>query len=142
MGVFTVPIKLKNWQNRYLPEEKQGEEVVCEALVDSGAIELCLPVELVEQLNLEEIDHIHVVTADGAEHHYRCVGMIDLEVQGRTCQVRAIELPRGSQPLLGAVPLEMMDWHISPVELKLLPNPKSPDKPLLPLVGVQKPRRR
>jgi hypothetical protein len=47
--------------------------------------------------------------------------------------VRAIELPRGADPLLGAVPLEEMDWHISAQEKKLLPNPKSPEKPLLPL---------
>ena len=60
-------------------------------------------------------------------------GIVELEVQGRKCHVRAIELPRGAEPLLGAVPLEEMDWHISAQEKKLLPNPKSPEKPLLPL---------
>jgi hypothetical protein len=54
-------------------------------------------------------------------------------VQGRSCQVRAIELPRGAKPLLGAVPLEEMDWHVSPQERRLLPNPESPDEPLLSL---------
>jgi len=141
MGVFTVPIKLKNWQNRFLPKEEQGKDVECEALVDSGAIDLCLPVEIVQQLKLEQLDTVDVVTADGAEHHLRYVGMVEVEFNGRTSRVLAIELPRGSQPLLGAVPLEHMDWHISPNEQKLLPNPKSPDKPLLPLVGLQHPRR-
>ena len=50
LGVFRVPIKIKNWQNKYLPPEKQGEDVECEALVDSGAVELALPIELVDRL--------------------------------------------------------------------------------------------
>ena len=133
MGVFTVPIKLKNWQNRFLPKEKKGKEIQCEALVDSGAAELALPEEFIERLKLEELDTVKVYTADGAQHEYRVFGIVELEVQGRVCQVRVIELPHGAEPLLGAVPLEEMDWHISPLEKKLIPNPRSPEKPLLPL---------
>ncbi len=47
--------------------------------------------------------------------------------------MRAIEIPRGARPLLGAVPLEEMDWHISHQGKKLIPNPRSPEKPFLPL---------
>lgn len=133
MGVFTVPVKLKNWQGRFLPREKRGEEIKCEALVDSGAAELALPEEHIERLKLEELDTVKVYTADGAQHEYRVFGIVELEVQGRVCQVRVIELPHGAEPLLGAVPLEEMDWHISPLEKKLIPNPRSPEKPLLPL---------
>ena len=133
MGVFSVKLKLRNWQNRYLPEEKRGEDVTCDALVDSGASELALPAEMIEQLKLEELGPIRVYTADGGQHEYRVFGIVEVEVGGRTCQVRAIELRRGSDPLLGAVPLEEMDWHISPQKKQLIPNPRSPDRPLLPL---------
>lgn len=133
MGVFYVPIKVRNWQNRFLPPERQGEEVACEALVDSGAAELALPLDLVERLKLEEVGKVRVFTADGGQHEYRVFGIAEVEVQGRTCQVRAIELPHGAEPLLGAVPLEEMDWHISPSGKQLIPNPRSPDRPLLPL---------
>jgi clan AA aspartic protease len=133
MGVFSVPVKLTNWQNRFLPPELQGAEAQCEALVDSGAAELALPTEIIEQLRLEPVDVIRVFTADGARHEYRVFGIVELEVQGRKCQVRAIELPRGAKPLLGAVPLEEMDWHVSPLEQKLVPSPRSPDRPALPL---------
>jgi clan AA aspartic protease len=133
VGVLRVPIKLWNYLNRYLPSEQRGEDVECEAVVDSGAVELALPAELVERLRLEELDTIRVRTADGGGHQYRVVGIVELEVQGRTCHVRAIELPRGAAPLLGAVPLEEMDWHISPQEKRLLPNPESPEQPLLPM---------
>ncbi len=134
MGVFRIRVKVRNWQNRYLPAERRGEEIQCEALVDSGAAELALPAELIERLRLEVLGEVRVYTADGGEHDYRVFGIAELEVQGRICQVRVIELPHGAEPLLGAVPLEEMDWHVSPLEKRLVPNPRSPEKPLLPLV--------
>ena len=133
MDIFYVPAKVKNWQNRFLPPERQGREVSCEMLVDSGAAELALPTEVIEALKLEALGGVRVFTADGGEHEYRVLGMVELEVQGRVCQVRAIELPRGADPLLGAVPLEEMDWRIDPGKKELVPNPRSPDRPLLPL---------
>ena len=133
MGVFKVTIKLKNWQNRFLKKEQRGEDIECEALVDSGASELALPAELIERLKLKKTGEVEVYTADGGKHSYRVFGIVDLTVQGRSTQVRVIELPHGTDPLLGAIPLEEMDWHISPQEKKLMPNPKSPEKPLLPL---------
>ena len=134
MGVFRVPVKVRNWQNRYLPSDRQGKEIECEALVDSGAAEFALPVELLELLRLEYLSEVRVYTADAGVHDFRVFGIAELEVQGRVCQVRVIELPHGAEPLLGAVPLEEMDWHISPAEKRLVPNPRSPEKPLLPLV--------
>lgn len=133
MGVFNVVIKVRNWQNRYLPIDKRGEEVECQVLVDSGAAELALPTEIIDKLKLEDLGVVQVYTADGGQHEYRIFGIAEVEVQGRLCQVRVIELPHGAEPLLGAVPLEEMDWHISALEKKLVPNPKSLQKPLLPL---------
>jgi len=134
MGVFSVKLQLRNWQNRFLPEEKRGADVECFALVDSGAAELALPAEIIEKLKLEELGEVRVYTADGGQHLCRLFGIVEAEVEGRKCHVRAIELPHGAEPLLGAVPLEEMDWHVSPSEKRLVPNPKSPERPLLPLV--------
>ena len=133
MGVFSVPIKIRNWQNRFLPPDRQGEGISCEALVDTGAAELALPVDLLERLKLEELGNVRVYTTDGGQHDYRVFGIAEIEVQGRICQVRVIELPHGAEPLLGSVPLEEMDWHIASSEKRLVPNPRSPDRPLLPL---------
>ena len=133
MGIFRVPAKMRNWQNRFLPPGKQGREVFCDMLVDSRPAELALPAELIVPLKLEELGAMRVVTADGSQCECRVLGMVELEVQGRICQVRTIELPRGTQPLLGAFPLEEMDWHIDLAGQKLVPNPLSPDQPLLHL---------
>ena len=99
MDIFYVPIKVRNWQNRFLPPKKQGEEVSCEALVDSGAVELALPINLIQRLKLEEVGSVQVITADGDQHQYRVFGIAEVEVQGRVCQVRVIETPYGSEPL-------------------------------------------
>ena len=127
MGVFTVEVTLRNWQNRFIPEGERAQDVVCEALVDTGASELCLPADIVESLNLVEVGRMRVQTADGGRHFYRLVGMVEVEVQGRSSRVQAVELPRGARVLLGAFPLEGMDWHISPKEGRLIPNPAFPD---------------
>ena len=134
MGVFSIPIELRNWQNRFLPAEAQGEAVHLDALVDTGSMELALPAEVVRRLKLEDLGEVRAYTANGARLECRVVGIVEIHVQGRSCRVQAIELPEGTQALLGAVPLEVMDWHVSPGEMKLLPNPLSPDEPLIPLV--------
>lgn len=133
IGAFRVRVALKNWQNRFLPKAQRGEDVECDALVDTGAAELALPADLIERLRLVETGQVQVRTADGGRHSYRVFGIVELAVQARSCQVRAIGLPFGAEPLLGAVPLDEMDWHVSPQEKKLLPNPQSPEQPLLPL---------
>jgi len=133
MGVFSVKAKMRNLLDRYRPPAEHGEDVECDLMVDSGAIQLALPAETVAKLKLEPLGTTRVRIADGGVHEYRVCGIVELEVQGRKCHVRAIELPRDAKPLLGALPLEEMDWHISPLEKKLLPNPESPDGPLLPM---------
>jgi predicted aspartyl protease len=83
MGVFSVKTVLNNWQNRFLPIEKQGKQVYCDALVDTGAAELALPTEIIQELKLEEVGKVRVYTADGGEHEYSVFGIVELEVQGR-----------------------------------------------------------
>ncbi len=45
LGIFRVPAKVRNWQNRFLPPG----EVSCDMLVNSGAA------ELIDLLKLEEL---------------------------------------------------------------------------------------
>ena len=80
MGVFSVEVGLRNWQNRFLAAEEQGEDVVCDAVVDTGSTELCLPAEVVERLKLLELGEMNTQLADGSEHTYRIVGIVEVEV--------------------------------------------------------------
>ena len=134
MGTFSVKVTLRNWQNRFLPEDQRGEEVVCDAIVDSGAMELALPTEIVKRLKLELLENTSIRTYNNAWQQRRMVGIVELDVKGRKCHTRAAELAEGAEPVLGWRPLAEMDWHIDPVVQELVPNPESPDGPLLPMV--------
>jgi len=80
MGVFGVPIELRNWQNQFLPEDQKGEDLRCDAMVDTGAAELAIPTDLIEKLKLKETGEVQVYTADGGEHTYRAFGIVELSV--------------------------------------------------------------
>ena len=69
MGVFSVEIGLRNWQNRFLAAEEQGEDVVCNAVVDTGASDLCLPADIVERLKLTQVGETRLLLADGEYHN-------------------------------------------------------------------------
>ena len=52
MGVFSVEVRMRNLLDYLAPEGVSSEEVVCDALVDTGSSELCLLAEIVERLGL------------------------------------------------------------------------------------------
>lgn len=119
MGLVNATIILKN------PKEDKIREMEVEALVDSGALHLCIPEKVAIQLNLEELYKREVTTADGKEHLCPYVGPIEVKFENRGCFTGAIVL--GDEILLGAVPMEDMDVLISPAQRKLIVNPKSPN---------------
>ena len=134
--MFDVELVVRKWRDPAAPIPVPAPEIRCQAAVDSGSVQLSLPAEIVETLGLTELGPIRVRTADGAFHEYRTVGMVEIELQGRMWQGRVIELPRGAKPLLGAIPLEEMDFHILPRERRLVPNPESPDEPVVWLLTL------
>ena len=133
MGAFSVEVKMKNWPRFMLPEERHGEDIVCEALVDASVFDFCVAAELVERLNLihfkDSKDSRLVELPDGEEILCHTVGYVELEVRGRMTVIVASELPEGCGygVILGRRPLSELDWHISDKGDSLVPNPLSPD---------------
>ena len=121
---FKVQITVKNWQNRFLPENQRGKDVKVDATVDTEIAELALPSEIIKCLRLEKVGNVNVYTANKGVHEYNVMGMTDLYVHGRNCQVRVIELPKGSEPLLGTIPIKEMELQILQSEKKLVPKPR------------------
>jgi len=113
MGRITVNVKVENAFDIRLKEKGQlaPEKVRCmetEALVDSGASLLCLPKSVIEALGLEKIDTRRVTTANGKVDR-EIYADARLAVLNRSCAVDVIELPEGTPPLLGYIPLENLD---------------------------------
>jgi len=129
MGLVMTEAIFRNPRDPALPSVK------VDAMADSGALHLCIPRALADDLRLEELKSRSVETADGRIHQVPYVGPIQLEVCGRECYTGALVL--GNQVLLGAVPMEDMDLWISPAQHKLVTNPASPNTPLSVAKGTR-----
>ena len=119
MGLVSAKIILKN------PSKVGLESIEVDALVDSGAVHLCIPEHVRIQLELDEIDKKEVTLADGSKKLIPYVGPIEIKFKNRVGFAGA--LVRGDQPLLGAIPMEDMDLVIIPDKKILDVNPDSPN---------------
>ena len=121
MGYVYAEIELAN------PREPDLENINASALVDTGALMLCIPEHIKVQLNLEEAEKREVTTADGRKQLVSYVGPVRVRFQNRSCFVGALVL--GDQVLLGAVPMEDMDLIVTPSSRSVIVNPESPNYP-------------
>lgn len=119
MGLVSAKIILKN------PSKVGLESIEVDALVDSGAVHLCIPEHIRIQLELDEIDKKEVTLADGNKKLIPYVGPIEIKFKNRVGFAGALVM--GDQPLLGAIPMEDMDLVIIPDKKILDVNPDSPN---------------
>ena len=119
MGLTEARIQLRN------PRLPELESVEIDALADTGAVHLCIPIHVQLQLVLEEIDRKEVVLADGSRKLVPYVGPIELRYRNRIGFAGALVM--GEQPLLGAIPMEDMDLVVVPKTRRVIVNPESPN---------------
>ena len=99
-----------------------------QALVDPGALHLCIPSHIAAQLQLSEKKPREVVTADGKSHVVPYVSPVRISMLGRECVTGALVF--GDQVLLGAIPMEDMDLIVHPAKQSVTVNPLSPNIPM------------
>lgn len=128
MGLVYADIELVNARADEL------RPMTVNAMVDSGALHLCLPQHVANQLKLHRLDQRTVTTADGAEHLVDYVGPVLVRFGNRQCLTGALVL--GHQALLGAIPMEDMDVLIDPARQALSVNPRNPNIPASVAMGV------
>ena len=119
MGLIHADLNLSN------PRNAEIEPITVRALVDTGALHLCIPEHIAMQLDLAELYSREVATADGRLLLAPYVGPLALKFKNRACFTGALVL--GDEVLLGAVPMEDMDVLISPARQQLIVNPESPN---------------
>lgn len=115
-------------------DPRQVRTVQIQALVDTGATMLMIPVDVVDRLGLPIKGTRKVRYADGRVDEVPLVSGIQLEIRGRVAFPSALVGPIGSTPLIGQIPLEEMDFVVDPKSRELRPNPASPDAPVLDLL--------
>jgi len=121
MGYVHAEIKLAN------PRLPALRPLTVKAMVDTGAMMLCIPQHVAAQLQLEEGDQREATLADGSVQLVPYVGPITIVFEGRRCYGGALVM--GDEVLLGAVPMEDMDILVSPAHRKVIVNPASPNFP-------------
>lgn len=119
MGLVSTTIQLEN------RKESNLKEIKVDALVDPGAVHLCIPEHLQIQLKLKEIDKKEATLADGSKKLVPYVGPVLIRFKDRASFVGALVL--GDEVLLGAIPMEDLDLVILPKEKKLDAIPDSPN---------------
>jgi clan AA aspartic protease len=132
MGLVFADVQLTNVRDGSLAP------ITVHALVDTGAVHLCIPEAIAVQLGLEEIERRQVTIADGTTKAVPYVGPIKVSMGNRSCFTGAMVL--GNQALLGAIPMEDMDLVVMPNTRQVVPNPASPNMPASVAMGVKHPR--
>ena len=76
---------------------------------------------------------LDISLADGTKRTLDVAGSLRLKFKDRDCITDAFVLPGNEEPLIGAVPMELMDLVVIQAENKLDFNPNHPDGPLYSL---------
>ena len=112
MGTFQVELEIGD------PQGQHFESV--DALVDSGATYTTLPESLLRKLGVAPLSSANFVLADGSGMERR-IGQTWLRLRGEAFIVPVAFGPEATQPLVGAVTLEIFRLGIDPVRQRLIP---------------------
>ena len=121
MGYVFAQVELSN------PMRQDLTPLSVKALVDTGALMLCIPEHVAVQLDLEAESMREVSVADGRSSTVPYVGPVRVAFGKRFCYVGALVL--GDEVLLGAVPMEDMDLVVDPGREMLTVDPASHNIP-------------
>jgi len=138
-----VMTKLTLWNNIDLgmvargamkPEDVRMETV--DALVDTGATQLVLPMDVCQRLGLSWLKPLGVRLADGKPQEVPHAGSIRISILGREMECSAAVMPAGTTPLIGQVQLEVLDLIVDVRSREVRVNPEHPDGPMLYILAV------
>lgn len=131
MGKTTVPVRLWNFLDNARIRKGEITPLELEAQIDNGSVRVVLPKSIAEHLKLEIRGSVNVRYADMRKAKRDVAFGLMVEIMGRETVTTAIIEPRRTVPLIGQIVLEDLDLWIDSKNGKLIPNPESPDVPLL-----------
>lgn len=141
MGRTVVSAKMENLADLYAAESKyikpkQVRSVsVREALVDTGATFLSLPKRLITKLGLKHVRIRRARTAAGIGE-MNVYSAVRLTVQGRDCIADVAEVSNECPPIIGQVPLEILDFVVDRVGQRLIGNPAHGGEQMIELYSI------
>ena len=110
-------------ENGIIAPEQVRSITLENVLVDTGATTLCLPPEVIAKLGLRVLKEVNVATAMGIGRA-RIFQDAKIFLCGREGTFECLELPGGSNALLGVIPLEALGLEpdLRNQQLKVLPD--------------------
>lgn len=138
MGEIVVDAELENPIDRGVFERGYGKEsdirrTSVRAVVDTGAVMLMLPQNVVERLGAAVSGTVIVTYADERREERSTARPFTLRLCNRSMPVDCVVGPPLSEPLIGQIVLERLDLLAERTNRVLVPRPESPDYPLLKL---------
>lgn len=136
MGEIVAQVELENPGDRALAEhghreDSQVRKSSVDAVVDTGAVMLVLPQNVVERLGLETQRTVVVTYADERREERPVAGPVTVRIGNRFMNTDCVVGPPLSEPLLGQIVLEALDLIADCTNRTL--TPRFPDYPLLKL---------
>ena len=132
MGRIITTLIITNRGDQVLAERglMPGEDVrtiaLKNVLVDTGATTLCLPANVIAKLGLTLLTEVDVATATGFSKA-RIFEDAKITLGEREGTFECLELPGGTEPLLGVIPLEALGIEPYLQNQKLIILPISPN---------------
>lgn len=127
MGKVVEKVKLVN-----LLDPTKSVEI--EAVIDTGATMLVLPQNIIEELNLRKMREVNVRCANNKTEPKSIYGVVTVEIKGRAGEFNALAEVEGCQPLVGQIILEQLDLLVDPTRRTVIPNPRSPEMPMVEIL--------
>jgi len=106
---------------RIKPAKVRAADV--DLLVDTGAAMLCLTPKVIETLGLHKLHEREVITGNGIARR-AVYEPVRIRIHDREADLNVMEVPTGTPPLLGYLPLEALDLYPNPKKRVLEGNPQ------------------
>lgn len=136
MGEVKQRFRLTNFRDiclansGYLPPANVRARDV-DLIVDTDATMVVLAEEVAEALGLEKETEVYMRLADNSLRQcFKAKGLL-VQYDGRESLTDCLIGEKGIESLLGQIPLEEMDLVVDCNNKRVMPNPASPQKPVL-----------
>ena len=136
MGEIVASMKLENAGDREnaiagLCDDATVRRATVRGVVDTGAVMLMLPENVVSRLGLRTHGDAVVTYADERKEARPVAGPVTVHIGNRSMNTDCIVGPPRSEPLIGQIVLEALDLVADCNRRTLGPRPESPDLPVL-----------
>ena len=138
MGEIVASMELENTVDRGVVEQGLRDEstvrrTTVDGVVDTGAVMLVLPENVVSRLGLRTRRRVVVTYADERKETRPVAGPVTVQIGNRFMNADCVIGPPLSEPLIGQIVLDALDLVADCANRTLAPRPESPDTPLLKL---------